>query len=440
MSEPTSIERKPGDGRGDDSCPVEHFEALAGDWGALLASPDFSDVTFVVEGERIHAHRLVLAARCEYFRAMLYGGLKESSETEVQLEGTNALAFRTLLEYIYTGKIELSTFKVEELVAILQLAHEYRLLKIQRPIVDYLKMMLDMSNAFTILRISSLFDDLKEHCLQLADQRAPEILTSQDFVTLQQKTMEDMLSRDSFYADEIDIFKAICQWIRAQSTAERTSLDVIVESFISKKCLRLDLMHPTELLSTVRHSELFEGNSSTLEKFILDALERRCQGTVSDIRGALVLDENVATAELGALVVEGENRETLLSGAQGSDGNISLTRHRIGQPEGIVVQLGRPYTINSVILQIGESGRDTIRSYEIEVSMDRREWRTVFFYSTDCQCFPLKEVVFNACLVRYIRVLGGSSTSGYFSLVSFKALFSTRQTRLSTSWVWSRKV
>lgn len=40
-------------------------------------------------------------------------------------------------------------------------------------------MMLDMSNAFTILRISSLFDDLKEHCLQLADQRAPEILTSQ---------------------------------------------------------------------------------------------------------------------------------------------------------------------------------------------------------------------------------------------------------------------
>ncbi|VDO37067.1 unnamed protein product [Heligmosomoides polygyrus] len=126
----------------DNSSLIEHSTTVVDDIEALFSKSDFSDVTFVVEGERLHAHKPILAARCEYFRAMLYGGLKESSEAEVQLERTNALAFRTLLKYIYTGKIELSAFKVEELVAILQLAHEYRLLKIQRPIVDYLKVSL----------------------------------------------------------------------------------------------------------------------------------------------------------------------------------------------------------------------------------------------------------------------------------------------------------
>jgi len=33
----------------------------------LLADGKYSDVTFVVEGEKVKAHRLVLAAHCDYF-------------------------------------------------------------------------------------------------------------------------------------------------------------------------------------------------------------------------------------------------------------------------------------------------------------------------------------------------------------------------------------
>merc|ERR1719159_1840769 len=36
----------------------------------LLNSPDFSDITFVVEGKRIYAHKAILVAQCEHFHAM----------------------------------------------------------------------------------------------------------------------------------------------------------------------------------------------------------------------------------------------------------------------------------------------------------------------------------------------------------------------------------
>lgn len=427
MSEPlpASGERKPGENKGsDDPWLIDDSAAIVEDMDALISDRDLSDVTFVVEGERIHAHRVILAARCEYFRAMLYDGLKDSSEAEIQLEGTNALAFRTLLRYIYTGRVEVSAFEVEELLAILRLAHEYRVVTIQRPIVDHLKKNLDINNVFTILRTSTLlFNDLTESCMQIVDQNASKVLASRNFLTLHQKAIVDILSRDSFYAPEKDIFKAICQWIRAQPSTEGITTEELVASFISKKCLRLDLIHSEDLL------ELFEAKCPALEQFIVDALDRRYQDTVSDMRGYVVLNTNVATVELGAAVVEGENRDMLLRAAQGNrdNRNTSLTRHKIGHDEGIIVQLGRPYTINSIRVGIGDCDVDTICSFKIEVSMDCHNWERPCS-SARCKCFPVHELIFDARLVRYIRVVGtyNSKNNEYFSLALFEAYCSTR--------------
>jgi hypothetical protein len=46
---------------------------LLDDLRGLVNNPELSDVTFVVEGQQVHACRILLAARSEHFRAMLYG-------------------------------------------------------------------------------------------------------------------------------------------------------------------------------------------------------------------------------------------------------------------------------------------------------------------------------------------------------------------------------
>ena len=91
---------------------VEQYDQLSGDFLGLLHSHDHFDVTFTVEGQMFHAHRVLLAARCKYFDAMLYGSMKEAVDAErgepIEIPDTTASAFQVLLEYIYTGKVLLS--------------------------------------------------------------------------------------------------------------------------------------------------------------------------------------------------------------------------------------------------------------------------------------------------------------------------------------------
>jgi BTB/POZ domain-containing protein 9 len=46
---------------------------------------------------------VILAARSEYFRALLFGGMKESSQQEIELVDTPPEAFKILLKYVYAG-------------------------------------------------------------------------------------------------------------------------------------------------------------------------------------------------------------------------------------------------------------------------------------------------------------------------------------------------
>jgi hypothetical protein len=45
----------------------------------IINNSTFSDVVFLVEGKPIYAHKAILSAQCEHFRAMFNNGMKESS-------------------------------------------------------------------------------------------------------------------------------------------------------------------------------------------------------------------------------------------------------------------------------------------------------------------------------------------------------------------------
>ena len=47
---------------------VEHIDLLSENIGALFMQENYSDVTLVVDGQRFYGHKVILAARSEYFR------------------------------------------------------------------------------------------------------------------------------------------------------------------------------------------------------------------------------------------------------------------------------------------------------------------------------------------------------------------------------------
>ena len=68
----------------------------------LLDSGDQSDVTFVVQGEKLKAHKLVLTTRCEVFGSMFDSGMTETLSKEVEITDIKPKAFKEFLRFLYT--------------------------------------------------------------------------------------------------------------------------------------------------------------------------------------------------------------------------------------------------------------------------------------------------------------------------------------------------
>jgi len=135
-----------------------------GDYKFLYTNKVFADITFIIEGQKLFAHKCILAARCEKFRAMLQDCFKEGQQNEIALD-CKLLPFQAMLEYLYTDNISASGDTLSDLSA---LAEEYLLLHLKS--ICEIKMLdsLDLYNAASMLVHADLYrcEVLKKYCMQ----------------------------------------------------------------------------------------------------------------------------------------------------------------------------------------------------------------------------------------------------------------------------------
>ncbi|CAG9764037.1 unnamed protein product [Ceutorhynchus assimilis] len=392
---------------------IEHLPQLSENLLALCLTPEYSDIVLVVEGQKLHAHKVILAARSEYFRALLYGGLKESNQPEIILHDAPLNAFKILLKYIYTGHMFLMTLKEDVILDTLGLAHQYGFEELESAISDILRQLLALRNVCAILDTAHLYglDKLIKVCHSFLDKHASEILLHESFVTLSQVALIELLQRDSFFAPEVEIFRGVCNWCKVNEDIDDKAMN----------CVRLPLMSVVDLLSVVRPAGLVKPDT------LLDAIAERTNCRISTLphRGLLVVNENVACPRTGSKVVAGELTEFLLDGDNYSyDMDKGYTRHAINGPvdQGIIVKLGVPSIINHIRMLLWD--RD-IRSYSyyVEVSMEQKDWVRVVDYSQYC-CRSWQELYFDTRVVQYIRIVGTHNTvNKVFHLVTFECMY-----------------
>lgn len=378
---------------------LNHVGWLAEHIGRLCLQPDYSDVTLVVEDVRLPAHRLVLASCSSYFRALLYGGMREAKQQEVVLQDTPLRAFELLLRYIYTGQLRLAGLQECVVLEVLELSHQYGFSELECGVSGYLERVLGVRNVCRIYDRACLYQlaPLARACRRFADRHAPAVLLSDAFLSLSPCVLEEMIGRDSFFAPEVDIFRAVCTW---------ASHNPAVDPKPILKRVRLPLLTVPELLNVVRPTGLVCPNA------LLDAIKLRTETRDADrpYRGCLLPGENVATQLHGAQVLQGEMRAALLDGdAQGYDMERGFTRHPIDEgAAGIVVRLGAPCIANHLRLLLWD--RDSrAYSYYVEVSVDQRDWLRVVDHSRFL-CRSWQRLYFPARVIQYIHIVGTHNT------------------------------
>ncbi|RXM28776.1 BTB/POZ domain-containing protein 9 [Acipenser ruthenus] len=397
---------------------IDHVHILSEHVGALIQGEEYSDVTFIVEKKRFPTHRVILAARCHYFRALLYGGMKESQpQAEIPLEDTTAEAFSMLLQYIYTGRVSMSSEREEVLLDFLSLAHRYGFEQLEDSTSEYLRTILNTHNVCLIFDVASLYSlrKLSTSCCTYIDRNTADVLASEGFLSMSKPALLIMVRRDSFAAPEKEIFQALCCWCRHNSTE-------LPEEVMG--AVRLPLMSLEEMLNVVRPSGLLSPDA------LLDAIKIRSESRDMDLnyRGMLIPEENIATMKHGAQVVKGELKSALLDGdTQNYDLDHGFSRHPIEDDcrSGIEVKLGQPSIINHIRLLLWDRDSRSY-SYYIEVSMDELDWVSVVDHSKYL-CRSWQNLYFPPRVCRYIRIVGTHNTvNKVFHLVAFECMFTNR--------------
>ena len=84
-------------------------EALFADLEAILSDESTSDLEFVVDQERVKAHRLIVLARCDKYKSKKRAWLDDHQNgVTIELESPCTVeGVRSVVKYLYTGKVGL---------------------------------------------------------------------------------------------------------------------------------------------------------------------------------------------------------------------------------------------------------------------------------------------------------------------------------------------
>jgi len=216
------------------------------------------DVTLVVEdGKEFKAHRRVLSEASPFFEKLLNSDMRESNEGVLRLQMLTELGMRDVLEFIYTGSVQISDTanNAQELIVMadyLDLPHLKTLAE---------TILLNYLNASNV--ISTYYFAEKYRCEKLIFVSKSFILTSfdtvakmEEFLNLSNEEVKIWISSDDINVSaEEDVFKIILNWVdHARNERKKyftelfhnVRLVYVSRDYLRKKILRNNLVNVNE--------------------------------------------------------------------------------------------------------------------------------------------------------------------------------------------------
>jgi len=221
-------------------------ETIRKGFAALYQDDLVSDITLILGGEKVPAHRMVLCAWSETFKSMLSGGSwQESTLSELPIsldDDSDIVHFKNMLKYMYTG--DATFIDNENIVPIIRLSDYYGILSLKELCGELMGEQVSEGNILFCLEIVDHFDCLRlnSYCGQYLAEHFQELLeeTPQRLYSLKISTWAEMLKDSNLsIGDEESVFKAVKDY---------------ADQFIDQPEVRDEAL--TTLLPLIRYSNL----------------------------------------------------------------------------------------------------------------------------------------------------------------------------------------
>ncbi|RVE67306.1 hypothetical protein OJAV_G00101810 [Oryzias javanicus] len=244
---------------------ANHAEQTFRKMETYLQHKQLCDVLLIAGEHKIPAHRLVLSAVSDYFAAMFTSDVREAKQEEIKMEGVDPEALKSLVQFAYTGVLELKEETIESLLAAACLLQLPQVIQV---CCSFLMKQLHPSNC---LGIRSFAD--AQGCVDLLNvahnytmEHFLEVIQNQEFLLLPTAEIIKLLSSDDINVpDEETIFQALMMWVRNDVQHRQQDLGVLLAY------IRLPLL-PPQLLADLENNKMFSDDLEC-QKLLMEAMK-----------------------------------------------------------------------------------------------------------------------------------------------------------------------
>ena len=224
------------------------------------------DITLVTKDfKEFQAHKNVLSAASPFFFKLLQSDMKENREGVVQFEEISGAVMEDVLEFIYTGSVEVTQENCKDLIA----AANYLLIPgLKKHSGQFLEQQITKSNSISTFYFAELYqcDELITNTRKFINANFASVAEMDEFLNLEAKEVERWISSDEIsVVVEADVFKIVLKWIKQDKSERKASFKQLFRH------VRLAFLSRDFLLDVVTN-ELVEENSDCL-KLISKALK-----------------------------------------------------------------------------------------------------------------------------------------------------------------------
>ena len=234
----------------------------------MLRGQDYlCDITLVTKDDKeFKAHRNVLSAASPFFFKLFQSDMKENREGVVRFEEISGAVMEDVLEFIYTGSVEITQENCKDLIA----AANYLLIPGLKNLSGrFLERQISKSNCVSTFYFAEMYqcDELITNTRKFIHANFASVAEMHEFLNLEAKEVERWISSDEIsVAVEADVFKIVLKWIEQDKSERKASFEQLFRH------VRLASLSRDFLIDVVSN-ELVEENFSCL-KLISKAIKR----------------------------------------------------------------------------------------------------------------------------------------------------------------------
>lgn len=216
----------------------------------LYTNQQLCDVQVKIGSQSYHCHRIILAASSTYFLAMFTSNLTESHQSTVEIKEADQEAISILIDYFYTGKIEINTNNVQSIAVTSSMLGVDEIVSV---CCRFISDLLVASNCLEIRYFAQFhhFQTLGEAADNFIANHFSEIVDTDSFHQMSYEYLINILPKPYLkMSQEIEVFDAVMNWIKYDLKARSDKLPMLLN------CVRLALIPVETLIAKVESEDL----------------------------------------------------------------------------------------------------------------------------------------------------------------------------------------